>query len=66
MKDSNRISGTARTICPFFEEIDAILGTRASSSPVVLLESSTASPSIIDLSSSKYILIILIGLKLTT
>ena len=28
------------TTCPFYEEIDAILGTRAASSPAVLLESS--------------------------
>ena len=35
----HRISGRGRTTCTFFEEIDAILGTRASSSPAVLLES---------------------------
>ena len=36
------MSGTDRTSCPFYEEIDAILGTRAASSPAVLLESSQA------------------------
>ena len=39
MKDSNRISSRGRTSCPFFEEIDAILGTRAASQPPALLES---------------------------
>ena len=33
------MSGEGRTTCPFFEELDAILGTRAASSPAVLLES---------------------------
>ena len=39
VKDSNRISGSGRISCPFFEEIDAILGTRAASQPPALLES---------------------------
>ena len=39
VKDSNRISGRGRISCPFFEEIDAILGTRAASQPPALLES---------------------------
>ena len=39
VKDANRVSGEGRTTCPFFEELDAILGTRAASSPAVLLES---------------------------
>ena len=41
MKDSNRVSGNAATTCPFYEEIDAILGTRAASTPAGLLDSST-------------------------
>ena len=40
VKDSNRVSGKQRTTCPYFEELDAILGTRAASSPAILLESS--------------------------
>ena len=42
MKDSNRVSGTSRTSCPFYDEIDAILGTRAASTPAVLLESGSS------------------------
>ena len=34
------MSGKQRTTCPYFEELDAILGTRAASSPAILLESS--------------------------
>ena len=40
VKDAHRISGNNRSTCPYFEEIDAILGTRAASSPAVLLASS--------------------------
>lgn len=40
MKDNNNRSGKERITCPFFDELDAILGTRAASTPVVLLESS--------------------------
>ena len=39
MKDKNRVSGTSRISCPFYDEIDAILGTRAASQPPTLLES---------------------------
>lgn len=39
VKDSNRISGRGRISCPFYDEIDAILGTRAASQPPALLES---------------------------
>ena len=39
VKDHNDRSGKDRITCPFFEELDAVLGTRASSCPVVLLES---------------------------
>lgn len=53
MKDGNRISGTARTTCPFYEELDAILGTQAAFSPGVLLESSITIPTTLDLSSRK-------------
>ena len=34
------VSGSGRTTCPFYEEVDAMLGTLAASSPAVLLESS--------------------------
>ena len=40
MKDSNGVSGKGRSTCPFYDEIDAILGTRAASSPAILLDSS--------------------------
>ena len=39
VKDGNNISGTDRKTCPFYDELDAILGTRAASSPPVLLDS---------------------------
>lgn len=39
MKDGNRVSGKGRSSCPYYDELDAILGTRAASQPVVLLES---------------------------
>ena len=32
-----------RTTCPFFDQLDAVLGTRAASTPPVLLESSGTS-----------------------
>ena len=43
------MSGTGRTTCPWYEEVDAILGTRAASCPPVVLDSgasaiSAASP----------------------
>lgn len=38
MKDSNRVSGKGRSSCPFYDEIDNILGTRAASQPPTLLE----------------------------
>ena len=41
VKDSNRVTGQGRSTCPFYEEIDAILGTRAASTPLTLLESSS-------------------------
>lgn len=41
MKDLNRVSGNAATTCPFYDEIDVILGTRAASAPAGLLDSST-------------------------
>ena len=40
IKDGNRKTGQGRIVCPFYEEIDAILGTRAASAPLTLLESS--------------------------
>ena len=39
-KDGNRVSGNGRISCPFYNEIDAILGTGAASQPPALLESS--------------------------
>ena len=45
MKDSNRVSGQNRIVCPYYDELDAILGIRAASSPAVLLESSGTSSS---------------------
>ena len=43
VKDANRVSGQGRSTCPWYDELDAILGTRAASSPPVVLESSTTS-----------------------
>ena len=37
-KDANSTSGSGRTTCPFYDEIDNILGTRAASSPSILLD----------------------------
>ena len=56
VKDSNRISGQGRSSCPFYEEIDAILGTRTASSPAVLLESSEGLSGNNDTSGKQYIL----------
>lgn len=39
MKDSNNLTGRGRSSCPFYEELDTILGSRAASSPPVLLDS---------------------------
>ena len=39
MKDSNNVFGSGRITCPFYDEVDAILGTRAASSPHVVLDS---------------------------
>ena len=39
MKDGNSVSGTDRKTCPFYDELDAILGTRLTSTPPVLLDS---------------------------
>lgn len=37
-KDHNGVSGRGRRSCPFYEEINAILGTRAASQPPVVLD----------------------------
>ena len=37
-KDNNCQTGNKRKNCPFYRELDAILGTRASSEPVVVSE----------------------------
>ena len=39
VKDGNNISGRGRKSTPFYEEIDAILGHRAASQPMVLIGS---------------------------
>ena len=39
VKDNNNISGRGRKSTPFYDELDAILGTRAASRPPVLLDS---------------------------
>lgn len=39
VKDDNNVTGTDRKSCPFYDELDAVLGTRAASSPPVLIES---------------------------
>lgn len=51
VKDGNKVSGKGRITCPLYEEIDAILGNRAASSPPVVVESGSqgeddASPSV--------------------
>ena len=38
------MSGRGRSPCPFYETMDSILGTRASSSPISLLDSGGNSP----------------------
>ena len=47
VKDIRRKSGEGAATCPFLEELDEVLGTRAASAPVELIES-TASTSIAD------------------
>ena len=37
-KDKNRQTGNKRQVCPYYEELDAVLVKRASSQPVVILE----------------------------
>ena len=39
VKDHNNITGNNQENWPFFDQLDAILGTRASSAPVTLLQS---------------------------
>lgn len=43
VKDVNRKSGEGAATCPYYEEMDAILGTRAASNPVQLIESVSGS-----------------------
>ena len=47
MKDGNNISGQGRKTCPFYDELDAILGTRAASCPPVVLDSGGGSHTVI-------------------
>ena len=39
VKDVNRKSGEGAATCPYYHEMDTILGTRAASNPVQLIES---------------------------
>lgn len=55
VKDSNRVSGHGRIECPFYEEIDAILGTRAASTPPNLLESSMSASGTQGLSGEEHV-----------
>jgi len=41
VKDANRVSGNSATTCPFCNELDDILCTRAASTPAVLLKSAS-------------------------
>ena len=43
VKDINRKSGEGAATCPFYEELDSILGTRAASNPVQLVDSGSGS-----------------------
>ena len=43
VKDINRKSGEGTATCPFYKELDGVLGTRAACSPVELTESSSCS-----------------------
>ena len=45
MKDINRKSGKGAATCPFYNELDSVLGTRAASNPVELIESSASTSS---------------------
>ena len=42
-KDINRKSDEEAATCPFYDEMDAILGTQAASNPVQLIESAPGS-----------------------
>ena len=37
-KDKNQQTGNKRQVCPYYEELDAVLAKRASSQPVAILE----------------------------
>ena len=39
VRNGNNVSGTDRHSCPFYDDFDAILGTRAATQPVQLLQS---------------------------
>ena len=39
VRDGNNVSGTDRKTCPFYDELNDILGNRAASSTPVLLDS---------------------------
>ena len=43
VKDINRKSGEGAATCPFYDEMDVILGTWAASNPVQLIESAPGS-----------------------
>ena len=44
MKDINRKSGEGTATCPFYEEVDRVLGTRAASNPIILIDSNAPGP----------------------
>ena len=54
MKDVHRVSGEGRTSCFFFDELHAILGTRGSSSPVLLESGSANATGVQDEITSEY------------
>ena len=52
-KDNNRQTGNNRHNCPYYNEIDAVMGTRPVSTPPVVLQSDTASVEIMPQSSEE-------------
>ena len=46
MKDRNGVTGETRRTCPFYNELDAILGNRAATRPSVVVDSGNGSETI--------------------
>ena len=65
-KDANGTSGSGRTTCPFYDEIDSILGTRAASSPPLLLDGGASENSVTEDEPSKLVFILLFYIVLST